>query len=463
MDFLLIDSADLEDKKATYKFPNIAAEILSTSNEKVYEYFGAENKSGELANLERLFSCFPLPEDNAEAPEVNFTRAGYVQKVLNNLINNRPLIFAFYILRHAPLLKALLRHSYCKSVSVFLLNLITLTPPTPPTANTSNGSTNASPEGDAVKVEAAPQPATVADLLKQTLDDRLVVFGEIIEQCVATSDKEEHNDLNGNFANLVMSILNKEFSERPEFLKVFVDHLDAVIDNFAASFSSPANNKLGNIFLIFLEILFRENEKESMNLTFDVKKLEQFTAKYYGLLTASPAEGDNRSYDSRTSSFPFELSKANLKIYKVLEAIIMTMKFYVEKPDFDRNVFLNSGFEKVVFQLFENYPFNSILHNQLKKYLLLILESNFAELQETYFVNNDKFKEFLQGISKTKCTVAYGKRKIRKGFVGQMVAITTAIFKNEALAEKLAEGGLTRRSVEAVRRRVLQGRVREGE
>ena len=463
MEFLLVDAPDLTDKKAAYKFPNIAAEILGTPSDKVFEYFSLESKSGELTNLEQLFSHFVASNESDDAQEVNFTRAGYIQKVLNNLINNRPLIFAFYILKHPLLLKSLLRHAYCKSISLFLLNLMTLAPGTPPTANTSTGSTSVSPEGE-TKAEGLSLPATVADLLKETLENRLIIFGEIIEQCIATSEKDEHSDLNGNFANVVMSILNKDFSERLEFLKVFVEHMDAIIDKFVETFYLPTNNKLGNIFLVFLEILYRETDKESMSAVFDVKKLENYAARYYKLLLTLNKNNENeKDVEMRTSSFPFELPKANLKIYKVFEAILMTLKFYIGKEEFDQSIFQASGLEAAIFHFLNEYCFNSILHNQIKKYLLIVIENGTPELQDAYFAKNEHFFKFLEILAKDKCSVSYGKKRIRKGFVGQLVAITTALLKNEELAERLSHSLLIRRGLEALRRRPLQGRVRARE
>ena len=452
MEFLLVDATDLSDKKAAYKFPNVAAEILGTPSDKIFEYFSLESKSGELINLEQLFSHFMGSNETGDVQEVNFTRAGYIQKVLNNLINNRPLIFAFYILKHPLLLKSLLRHAYCKSISLFLLNLMTLAPGTPPTANTSTGSTIASPEGE-TKTEGLSLPTTVAELLKETLENRLTIFGEIIEQCIATSEKDEHSDLNGNFANVVMSILNKDFPERSEFLKVFVEHMDAIIDKFVDTFYLPTNNKLGNIFLVFLEILYRENDKESVSTAFDVKKLEGYIVRYYKLLLAlnKNIEGD-KDIEKRTSSFPFELPKANLKIYKVFEAILMTLKFYIGKEEFDQSIFQNSGLETAVFHLFSEYSFNSILHNQIKKYLMIVIDNGTPELQDAYFAKNEHFYKFLEAVVKDKCSVSYGKKSIKKGFIGQLIAITTALTKNEELAERLSHSFLIRRGLETLRR-----------
>lgn len=48
---------------------------------------------------------------------INYTRAGYIYKILNALIISKPQIFASVIYDNPLLIKALLIHSYSKSVA----------------------------------------------------------------------------------------------------------------------------------------------------------------------------------------------------------------------------------------------------------------------------------------------------------------------------------------------------------
>lgn len=47
--------------------------------------------------------------------EVNYTRAGYIAKILNSLVNSKPALFGLYILSDKTLSHSFIQHSYCKS------------------------------------------------------------------------------------------------------------------------------------------------------------------------------------------------------------------------------------------------------------------------------------------------------------------------------------------------------------
>lgn len=441
MEYLLVDYPNLNEKKAAFKFPSVASEILASPNEKILEYFSIEDGEGRLRNFERLFDPFVDLKHNLRIEEVNFTRVGYIQKILTSLLNAKPQLFEEYVLKHRILIKSMIRHAYAKSVSVLLLNFIILAPAISPN-NASQQVVTANNQADP---NAKSAESTHADLLKSTLKDRLMFFSEIIQECIASISSEDHIELHANFAFIIMSILSKDFSEQADFTKTFVDHLDEVIEAFIESYGSPNNNKLGNIFLVFLESFLKDAEKNNTS-NFDLKKLEAYMRSYYKLIiTASDkiedADGKPRR---RTSSFPVELPKANLKIYKVLEAILMTTKFYLGKPEFDQSVFINNDFEKCVFHLLIEFPFNNILHNQIKKYLLNIVESSNQALLRKYFSDNSEFYSFLKHVVEHKHLISYSAKKVRVGFVGQVVIVTTALLKNTELSNSLDKSKLIR-------------------
>ena len=138
----------------------------------------------------------------------------------------------------------------------------------------------------------------------------------------------------------------------------------------------------------------------------------------------------------------------------------MTTKFYLGKSEFAQDVFFDNNFEKSVFNLLTEFPFNNILHNQIKKYLMTIIESNNQPLLRKYFVDNSEFYSFLTHVVRHKHLVTYSAKKVKVGFVGQLVAVTTAILKNNELKDSLSERELTRPRVDQFHRQVLQERVR---
>ena len=449
MEYLLVDYPNLSEKKAAFKFPSVASDILASPQEKILEFFSLENSEGRLRNFERLFDPFVDLQHNVRTEEANYTRVGYIQKVLTSLLNAKPQLFEEYVLKHRILVKAMIRHAYSKSVSVLLLNFIILVPANNPgTSSQPIAPVNGQADGNTKSPES-----NHADLLRSTLQDRLMFFGEIIQECIHSISSEDHIELHANFAFIIMSILSKEFSEQAEFTRTFVDHLDEIIESFIDSYGSPNNNKLGNIFLVFLESFLKEDEKNNP-INFDLKKLETYIRLYYKLITVSSEkteDGDGRPR-RRTSSFPVELPKANLKIYKALEAILMTMKFYLGKSEFDQRVFIDNDFAQSLFQLLIKFPFNNILHNQIKKYLMIVIESNNWELLRNYFIDNNEFYAFLRHVNAHSYLMSYSAKKVKVGFVGQLVAITTALLKNTELINALNKSKLKRPGLEQLHR-----------
>jgi hypothetical protein len=440
MNYLLVDYENLENKKAAYKFPNIAHEILSTPNKSVLDYFSKCSVDQSLPNFERLFDHFIDKDKNVRTTEINFTRAGYIQKVITSLISSRSNVFIPYLLKKKILIKSLIRHSYSKSIALVLLNiLITNSNNTASQSNTSEASENP----DAIPIE---------NLLKQTLAERLMFFGEIIKECISSIGHEENMEIHSNFAFIIMSVISKEFSERRHFMKIFLEHLDEMVFSICSSYSYQANNKLGNIFLIFLEIFFKDSEREACEIEVNLKQLQIYVREFYNLLIEKPNSIDDLNFKPkrRISSFPVELPKANLKIYKIIEAILMIIKFYIGNENFDQSIFLESKFDKFIFDLLINYPFNSILHNQIRKYLSIIIEAKDKAIKDIYFTNNQEFFNFLKYVTENRCTLLKSKKKINFGFTGQLVILTTLIIKDSYLKEKLIASILNRHAVERV-------------
>lgn len=401
LDYVLIDQNAAEDKKAAYKYPFVATEILSSPNTKVFEYFSTPNESGMLVNFERIFSCFTDKDKRVSTTEINFTRAGYINKIMTNLINAKSQIFCDYIFKKPLFIDCLIKHSYCKSISM-LLSILAL-----PTAdlNSSNISvTDVSPN--------ASNPST--NWLKEVLTLRIDIFKKIVDEAISVSDGREQADASTNLCNLIINILSKDHTERDDFLRTFCNlYLDKIVDHFAENYQANFNNRLGNIFLVILDVLIRDNEK---NKYISPSKFVAYFSKY-ALLITDPERLNPRPKRRRTtmSTFSIELSKTNINIYKALEAVYMLLKHLLTTGK--EAVVIESGLEKKIFWYYIFFPFNNVLHNQLQKILVHMIESTNRKLVSAYFIDNTAFYEFLENtLSELKETGPSTKR--RKGYLG---------------------------------------------
>ena len=447
LDYVLIDQNAAEDKKAAYKYPFVATEILASPNAKVFEYFGTPSENGALANFERLFSVFVDKEKRVSAAEVNFTRAGYINKIMTNLINSKSQVFCDYIFKKPLFIDCLIKHSYCKSISMLLLSILAL-----PAAdlNSSNISvTDVSPN--------ASNPST--NWLKEVLTLRLDIFAKIVDEAIAVSDGREQADASTNLCNLVINMMSKEHAEKDDFLRTFCNaYLDRVVDHFAAHYTQNFNNRLGNIFLVILDVLIRDNEK---NKYISPAKFVAYFGKY-ALLITDPEKLNPRPKRRRTtmSTFSIELTKTNINIYKALEAVYMLLKYLLGAGK--EQVVLDAGLERKLFAYYLYFPFNNVLHNQLQKILVHVLECSQRKLLSAYFIDNAGFYEFLDAtLAELKETGPSTKR--RKGYLGHAKGLANMLVVCAMKHELPITRKLSRRVVEALHDALPRRGEREGE
>ena len=439
MDYVLIDQNHTDDRKTAYKFPFIAAEILSSANAKIFEYFGTPNETGNLVNFERLFSCFIDNDKKIATTEINFTRAGYINKIMGNLINAKSQIFCDYIFKKPIFIDCLIKHSYCKSISMLLLSILAL-----PAAdlNTSNiNITDVSPN--------ASNPNT--NWLKEVLNIRLDIFKKIIEEAISISESRDHADASTNLCNLIINIISKDHDEKEDFLRVFTSlYLDRIVDHFVEHYHENFNNRLGNIFLVILDVLIRENEKFKY---INPKKFSSYFQKY-ALLITDPDRHNPRAKRRRTtmSTFSIELFKTNINIYKALEAIYMLIKYL--STNNKEQAIIDSGLEKKIFGYYLYFPFNNVLHNQIQKILLHIIESANKKLITAYFVDNAAFFDYLASTLhelKDNGTDTKG----RKGYFGHTKNLANALIVYGMKSEQAITSRLIRSYMEALHQRLL--------
>lgn len=101
LNFMMVDHHNLSDVKKTYKYPLVAAEILSTNNALTLEFFSEKDANENYQYFSKLFDEFLEKSDDGKIKVsedmINYTRAGYIYKVVGALINSKPLIFAHHI------------------------------------------------------------------------------------------------------------------------------------------------------------------------------------------------------------------------------------------------------------------------------------------------------------------------------------------------------------------------------
>lgn len=458
-----MDWENLAEKKKAYKYPGVAAEVLSVMNDKTINYFCQANAEGQLPNVDRLLSFFEQSRSREGGAELNYTRASYVCKVLSGLLLEKTATVSAYLFKKRAAagedpFPAIIGCCQSKSVSGFVLSAITMLP----TAQQLPISMGGNPMIMENKSEATNQNQQA--VAKASFNMRLGIFSDVIDQCIQTQSAPALSDLHGNLANIVMIVINKDFPEQAQFMKVLFGKLPAVVDSFCETFNAFVNNKLGNIYLVLLEVLLKELAQKPAVATAIPAPVPEITKKYFELI--SSYFDDVRPAGKQlvlTPSFSREIKRLNPKIYKVMEALIVTLKTQTNTDQLDNQVVNESGFQRSVFLFFEAYPFNNILHNQIKKFLLILIEKGSDEVLNTFFGDNPHFYAFLDRLAKNRYIEPAGKARIKTGYVGHLVTLTaTIIQRGGPLLEKLSQSELIRRELDQVPGRVLRERVRAG-
>lgn len=443
MNYLLVDWENLAEKKIAYKYPNVASEILSNMHESIINFFTSTQMGKTMYHFEQLLEFYASSCNTANASQFNFTRASYVCKILNNLILHKSGLFINHLLSQKSSIHAVLNCCQSKSVSGSLLNIITLIPSAQQSPMAMAGTMGL--QDNKTDPNSNPQ----SEVLKETFSQRLDLFKQTIRLCIETQHDADLNDLHANLANVIMIIINKDFNERTSFMKILLAELPSIIESFAATFDNLTNNKLGNIFLVLLEVLFKENDKDNSLSEIKITSLNSYIALYFKLLKQYYEVSFGKPGSTRmTPSFSKEIERLNPKVYKILEAIIVTLKTQMGNGSFDLNVVYSGGFEECIFKLFEAFPFNNILHNQLKKYLLIILEKTPEDLIRKYFTDNPQFYVFLEKLGRNKYIDSSSSTKVKKGYVGHILTLVTQLKdKPLSITQRIFEGDLIRPGV----------------
>lgn len=421
LDYILLDGKNAEDKKACFKYPGIAAELLSVSNQKVADFFSID-LNGSLTNFDKLMSCFVNLETKNVLVEQNFTRIGYVQKVLNNLITFKPAVFLNYLFSKHEFTKALIANCHSKSIQVLILTI--LIGQNPPMTMPSD------------------QNITVNnDSKKQTFfESRIEFFDQMIDACFNSKDDENLYDLHLNLIGALSNLPIKEFSEKSKFQKHFVEkHLELFLDDLKSNFNDK-NDKTSAVLLSFVESILKEPEQntswiapEKLSLiasTFSsiisncLNELPTPRASSTSNLDTSKDKGSSKKLGTefrRTSTYSVEIKLANFKLVKLIEVLRLLYKKVLRKQGFPQENLVDPKMAKCLISLFTLYPHNNILHFQILRLLLEVNEVADGDLFSILFVKNQAFGDLLSTIEASK-NILYSNSKnpARPGYLGHV-------------------------------------------
>lgn len=428
MNFVLVDWATLSQKKPAYKFPLVASDILSVPNNRVVDFFSGTKLAQPFKPLDGLIQFFVDAQANGGA-HYNYTRSGYVCKILNPLILHRSGLLAKHILLQTPV-SAIVDACHCRSASMTVLNLITLI--------ASSAQTPMMMAAPASLLEKQNEPAVSAvapEIVAETLDKRQQLFKEVIDKAIESANNETKSDLHSNLVWVVSQVLIKPTAERASFVKLFNEKLPAIVKAFVDTFPSSLNNRLGNLFLVALETQSKDQAAATAASSADAKSLpyclpdlpSHMRDIVHALVQVADAHKTKAKGSKIAHSFSTEMGRLNPKIYKILEAVNVSLRLYISNHDFVEATIQSSGLERHIFDLFIHNPFNNILHNQLRKLLVQILERGTPDVVDVYFANNPGFVAFIDHMAASPYVQPNAVRKIRQGFIGQAVAICTIL------------------------------------
>jgi hypothetical protein len=446
---VLVDWHDLNEKKPAFKFPGVAADILSTPNQRVIDFFSTEKGGVPFGHVEPLIDFFIDSHRNGAA-KYNHTRSGYVCKVLNGLVLHRTGLIAKHLLVDTDL-STLVEACHCRSASMTVLNLITLL-----TSSVQTPMMMAAPASLLEKQGDSAVSIIAPEIVEGTLVHRKDLFKMVLTRALETADDEAYSELHANLVWIVSQLLIKHSVEKSFFVKIFNSLLPQVVEVFIQSFTSPINNRLGNLFLVALETQAKDLLTSQTTGTPPSQYCLPYLAVHIKALAKAIVEAADQNKtvfkDSRmTHTFSLEMGRVNPKVYKVLEALNVSMRLYVTDHEFVQAVAGESGLRRHIFSFFTSNPFNNILHNLAKKFIILLIEKAPVEIVDLYFANNPAFIAFIDHVSNSPFASSAGPRKVRQGYIGQVVVVGAALKEHQTPGNaKLFESLLIRPQLEAI-------------
>lgn len=460
---MLVDWHDPNDKKPTYKFPGVAADLLSTPNQRVIDFFSLKKGDVPLAHLHPLLEFFVDAQKNGQA-RFQHTRSGYICRILNSLILHRSGAFAMYLLSQMDL-TPLIDACHCRSTSMTVLNLITLL-----SSSVQTPMMMAAPASILDKQNEAAISTIAPEVVQESLSFRKDLFKQVLVKAIASADYEGNAELHANLVWIVGQLLIKQSAERPHFVKLFNAFLPEIVDEFSRVFASPVPNRLGNLFLVALETQSKDPQataappNAAKQHHYCLPDLPDHIQRLTKALVDTAEQNKAVLRDSKvTHTFSSEIGRSNQKVFKVLEALNVSLRLYIHDAHFVNVITKDSGLHHHVFGLMLGAPFNNILHNLVRRYLLLIIEKMPNDIVDLYFAKNPAFISFIDQLAASPFVPSNAARKVRQGYIGQAVSICAAL-REKATPEnaRLFESELSSDPLDELPGQVLQPGVRTG-
>lgn len=418
--FVLKDSNNTSDKKLAYKFPFVSTELLSTPIEKVFSFFVCPDASNHLGFFDALMKFYLDSLDSAES-SFNYTRSGYISKILNNLFVHRSGIFAMSLLSNKPALTALLKSCHCKSAASSVLTLITLLSLTGQTPIML-----VAPQGFGDKANELMTSSVNSEAVESSFENRQLLFKSLIELCINTVEDESTGELHTNLSWVIGQILPRNIAEKSTFHQILMANMPKIVAKFIDTFPSPVPNRFCWLFLMNLEVAIKD--LNASHVFSFMPELPGYLSQITRAVTLFfEAEDVNNQPKNFTQTFSLEHSKAYSKVTKVLEVLNLSLRLSSDQEPFVQRVFLTQSFERVVFRLLTDFPFSNVLHNQVKKLLTVVIQKGNEELINKYFASNPAFVSFIDHINAKKHLIRTGLKLVKAGYVGQTVAFIQAL------------------------------------
>lgn len=425
---MLLEPGNAEERKASFKFPNVAAELLSLPVAKVLDHF-AQRREERLPVFDRLLSPLHDAEHARPVVEPNLTRVGYVQKIVMGLIAARPSVFMLYLLRDRALHDSLLANCHSKSMHGLLLLLML---------------------GQSSLQAGAPdgQAAKEADALRaDSLAARSAFFETALQACLDSLAQPATLDAHLNICGLLTTLCLRDFPDRPVFLAAFAARfLPLYAEELLRNFGEPGSRAFTVLFT-FLETASKEPDAA----LFPVEETAAFLRAAMELIAALPAGQPRRSLpgsrrgsltregaegergpavdEVQTTSYGKELQKTNAKLVRLIDVLRVVFRKHAAGPD--RAALAHAGFADALVALLAQCPQNNILHNQVLKFWVAVVELGDETLFDCFLGANARLRRLLgETAERSAENRSNAKNPLRSGYLGHLKTLFEAVLKS---------------------------------
>jgi serine/threonine-protein phosphatase 6 regulatory subunit 3 len=370
------------------------------------------NNSKQDDNLEYLDYLFSI----LDSQEMNFTAAGYYAKIVNNLLAKKTTALLTYIYEFRPaLLEKMVNHISSKSIAEFLSKLLTF------------------------------ESSVLINVEDETYNrERIKTLNLIIQKL---DPKNDHETIN-NSAYLICEVFGK-FNIMHcghEILmtlldRVTINHFFEILNTNNATSSCAVALVLGNIFAYYIlvgtsKIQQQENEENFMSeyfsQTYSRFELSDDTPIVSAMIENMSsiihyiANTQGASITNQHGASVVPLGAGRLKLIELLTIAIKSNNRALQAK------LAQCEFMETLLELFLRFEWNNMLHNQVEKIIMLVLDGDCDEMKASLFESANILNFIVIAASEPEYKMAgkYG-RKIRKGYLGQIFRLSNKIVESK--------------------------------